>query len=67
MINRTCCVCKGYVNDVWIVILKDDKQTVEFTGHKDHIDELHNRIKSLKGLEKKLVEKVMKELNLSLD
>jgi archaellum component FlaC len=64
MINRTCFKCNEFVNDVWTLQLSDEKEKVEFSGHKDHIDELDNRIKMVKDLHKKSVQKVIKELDL---
>jgi hypothetical protein len=63
MINRTCDICKEYVNDVWVLVISDEKEKVEFSGHKHHIDELDNKVKSIKDVHKKNVQKVLKEIN----
>jgi hypothetical protein len=63
MINRTCDICKEYVNDVWVLVISDDKEKVEFSGHKNHIDELDNKVKSIKDVHKMSVQKVLKEIN----
>jgi DNA-directed RNA polymerase subunit N (RpoN/RPB10) len=64
MINRVCFECGEYVSDVWTVQLKDDKETREYSGHYKCVTELHNRIKNVKNVDKKSVEKIIKELNL---
>jgi hypothetical protein len=64
MSNRICSICNKYVQDVWVVTLSDDKEKVEFDGHKVCVDELHDRIKNVKDLVKKPVKKVLKELSL---
>jgi hypothetical protein len=65
LINRICYVCSEYVQDVWVVILRDDKEYREFEGHRQCIDQLHNRIDNVKDLDKKSVQKVLKELKMN--
>lgn len=64
MINRVCFKCGEYTNDVWVAVISDEKEKVEFIGHKQHIDELHNHIKNIKNLDKKSVQKIIKELGI---
>jgi hypothetical protein len=64
MIDRTCSVCGGTVSDVWTVQLKDDKETKEFSGHYKCVDNLHKRIKGIKNVDKKSVQKVIAEIDL---
>jgi DNA-directed RNA polymerase subunit N (RpoN/RPB10) len=64
MINRTCFSCGEYVSDVWTVQLKDDKETKEFSGHYKCTDNLHKRIKIIKNVDKKSVQKIIAELDL---
>lgn len=64
MINRICCVCSEYVSDVYTVQLSDNKERVEFSGHASCINELHNKIKSVKDLEKKKIDQVLKEIGI---
>lgn len=63
MINHICDICNGYVSDVWVVVISDNKEKFEISGHKNHIDELHNRIKMVKDLDKKSVKQTLKEIN----
>ncbi|MNR56834.1 hypothetical protein D3C85_1774910 [compost metagenome] len=63
MINRICDICKGYVNDVWVINISDNQEKIEISGCKNHIDELHKKIKSIKNLEKLPVQKVLKLIN----
>jgi hypothetical protein len=63
MIDRTCCICDGYVTDVWTVAVKDDKEVKEFSGHLKCVSELQNRINSIKNVHKKSVKETLKEIN----
>lgn len=65
MINRTCNVCKEYVNDVWVIVLSDGKEKVEISGHKNHIDDLHIKIKNVKDSNKKSPKQILKEIGYS--
>jgi hypothetical protein len=62
MINRTCDICGEYTNDVWVVVLDDDKNKFEISGCKRHIDELQKKIKLVKDIHKKSVDKILKEI-----
>jgi hypothetical protein len=66
MINRVCCICGEYVNEVWVVVLKDDKEVEEFSGHLKCVNELQNRINNIKDLHKKSVKQILKEINFRL-
>jgi hypothetical protein len=63
MINRVCDICKEYVNDVWVILLSDNKEKMEISGHKSHIDDLHNKIKNVKDGHKKSVKEILKSIN----
>jgi formylmethanofuran dehydrogenase subunit B len=62
MINRVCDICKEYTNDVWVIVLSDNKEKVEISGHKSHIDDLHNKIKNVKDSNKKTAKQILKEI-----
>lgn len=64
MINRTCDICGEYVSDVWTFVLSDDKDKKEWSGHRQCIDQVEFKVKSVKDLHKKSVDKVLKEVNL---
>lgn len=64
MIKQICHKCA--TND-WVIVLKDDNSRIEFRGCKEHIDELHMKISSVKGLDKLNVDKVLKKLKLELE
>lgn len=63
MINRTCDICEEYVESVWTVAIKDDKETKEYSGHFKCVSELQNHINSIKNLDKKSVQQVLKEIS----
>lgn len=65
MINRICDICNGYVNDVWVVVISDGKEKTEISGCKQHIDELHKKIKEVKNADKLSVKKLLKELEIN--
>jgi hypothetical protein len=62
MINRECFKCGQYVSDVWVLVLSDEKEKFEFSGHKNCIDELDNKVKSVKDYKKKPLNKLLKEI-----
>lgn len=62
MINRTCDICKEYVDNVWVIVLSDDKEKVEISGHKNHIDDLQIKIKNVKNSNKKSPSQILKEI-----
>lgn len=64
MINRVCFSCDEYVSESWTLILRDDKEKVEFAGHKSCVDSLESRFKEIKGREKMSLDKILKQLNL---
>lgn len=66
MTDRLCEICSE-LNDinVYVLELKDDKEKVQFEGHRECIDELHIKVKSIKDLAKKPIYKVLKEIGLN--
>ena len=67
MINRVCFKCGEYVQDVWVERIYDEKESIQFSGHAQCINELHNQVKSIKNLDKKSVKKVLTELGLEVN
>lgn len=63
MINRTCDICKEYVLDVWVFVLSDDREKREWSGHKQCVDQIESKVKLVKDLHKKSVDKVLNEIN----
>ena len=64
MINRECYVCKEYIENVVIVRIFDDKESVEYSCHEKCADNLWDRLKKVKDFDKKSVAKILKELNI---
>jgi len=68
MIDQYCEICKEGINsDNYVLEIADDKQKIQINGHKDCIDELHIKVKEVKELKKKPVQKVLKEIGFSVD
>lgn len=63
MIDKVCCICGGYVSDVWVLLLSDDKGKMEFSGCKKHIDELQQKINAVKNVDKKNIKQILKDIN----
>lgn len=64
---RTCDICT-YINnnDNWVINLRDDKNSgLEINGHQSCIDELYLKIKNIKDLDKKPINKVLEILGLT--
>ncbi|MED3562412.1 hypothetical protein [Bacillus xiapuensis] len=59
-----CYVCGEYASEVWTVVLKDDREVREFSGHFKCVSELQDRINNVNNLDKKKVKKVIEELGL---
>jgi hypothetical protein len=61
MNDRFCEVCNEYINpmQVNVLCLKDEKESHEIIGHKDCIDELEIKVKSIKNLNKKKVKEIL--------
>jgi hypothetical protein len=63
MINRICEVCGEFNSgDNWVNKLSDKDGFVEINGHEKCIDQLHKKIKNVKDLDKKSVQKVLDEI-----
>lgn len=68
MTDRYCMICESHnAGDNWNLELSDDKEKVLLCGHKECIDELHIKIKGIKDLNKKSVQKVLKEIGVRVD
>lgn len=63
MINRVCDICGEYVNDVWVLVISRDKDKIEVSGCKEHIDQLQEKHNSIKD-NKMSLDKILKQLNL---
>jgi hypothetical protein len=63
MIDRTCSVCGGFAQDVWVYVLNYEKDRYEISGCKKCIDGIEKKVKSVKNLNKKPIDKVLKEIN----
>jgi hypothetical protein len=63
MINKVCCICGEYVSDVWVLVVSDDKAKMEFSGCKNDIDNLQNKINAVKNVDKKNIKQILKEIN----
>ena len=63
MIDRTCCVCGEYVQDVWTLVVKDGKEVKEFSGHLKCVNKLQKEINSIKDVHKKSVKETLKLIN----
>jgi hypothetical protein len=61
MNDRFCEVCNEYISpvQVHILCLKDDKTSHEIVGHKNCIDELEIKVKSIKNLNKMKVKEIL--------
>jgi hypothetical protein len=64
MIDRNCFSCGGYAENVWVFVIADDREKVQFSGHRKCIDELELRYKAIKNVHKLSVQKVIQELDL---
>jgi hypothetical protein len=45
-----------------VLVLSDDKDKMELSGHKNCIDELDSKVKSVKEYKKKPLNKLLKEI-----
>lgn len=62
--SRICDLCRESApQDTWTYEISDGKEKSSFTGHKNCIDELEVKFKSIKDYQKKSVKQVLKELN----
>jgi hypothetical protein len=57
-------VCGEYADKVWVERISDKDQSVEISGHEGCINMIHKKVKGIKDLDKKSVDKVLKEINL---
>jgi hypothetical protein len=64
MIDRECEICGNFTQDVWTLSLYDEKERIFLSGHKSCVDSVDEKVKKIKDLEKKSVQKVIKELGL---
>lgn len=62
MINRTCMICEEYVSEVWTLRMFDEKENFDISGHKRCIDELEEKVKSIKDIHKLPADKVLKKI-----
>ena len=63
MIDRTCNICKEYVNDVWTLVINSNKDKFEVSGHHKCIDQLDKKTKPLKDVNQKIIDKLIKQIN----
>lgn len=60
-----CSVCKEFFDEYsWTIKISDDKKSEYITGHQICIDELFVRMKQIKNVNTKSVDKILKEINL---
>jgi hypothetical protein len=61
MNDRFCDVCNEYISpmQVYVLSLKDEKVSHEIVGHKNCIDELELKVKSIKNLNKMKVKEIL--------
>lgn len=65
MINKVCEICNEYnISDNWVLRIYDEKESVEFNGHKSCIDNLDIKVKNIKELHKQSVKQVLKIIKL---
>ena len=68
MSDRYCEICGKYnAGDNWVNKLSDKDEFVEVNGHEKCVDQLHKKIKSVSDLDKKSVQKVLKEIKFTLN
>lgn len=61
--SKYCEVCKQtFDGNTNTIELMDDKSKLHISGHDVCVDSVYKKIKSLKGSEKKSIEKILKEI-----
>ena len=62
--SNICMICDSINNgEKWNLQISDNKTSIIINGHKSCIDETDNKIKNIKDVKKKTVDKVLAEIN----
>lgn len=63
-----CMVCERLNSgENWVIVIRDDKDKIQVNCHRECADELEQRLKKIKDLDKKNVKQVLKQIKLKLE